>query len=128
MTVRVITAPATFGRIRPRTQRCTRSCTEVGLGRSHHRGVTSGTVLSVAPDSLRGVTLAVSTDQPKRTGAAGDLIVGRDGELRWTQDLWGTPCKARAMLNAATATTPQVLSGNMSCDGVESAFTLKKTA
>ncbi|HEU4747147.1 MAG TPA: hypothetical protein VFS56_01505 [Gemmatimonadaceae bacterium] len=92
------------------------------------RGVSREMVLSVAHDSLHRVTLTVSTDQPKRSGTASDLVVGRDGQLRWTQDLSGTRCKASAILNAATATSPEALSGRMSCDGVESTFTLKKTA
>lgn len=91
-------------------------------------GISKGMVLSVVQDSMHGVILTVSTDQPKRSGAASDLVVGRDGQLRWTQDLSGTRCKASAMLNAETATSPEALRGKMSCDGVESTFTLKKTA
>lgn len=91
------------------------------------RGVSKGMVLSVAQDSLHRVKLTLSTDEPKRSGAATDLVVSRDGQLRWTQDLSGTRCKASARLNAATATSPDALTGKMSCDGVESTFTLKKT-
>ena len=91
------------------------------------RGLSTGMVLSVARDSLHETTLTVSTDQPNRIGATSDLVVGRDGQLRWTQVVSGTRCKATAMLNAATATTPEALSGKLSCDGVESTFTLKKT-
>ena len=92
-------------------------------------GVSNGMVLSVAKDGLHGVTLTVSTDQPKRSGAATDLVVGRGGQLQWTQDLSGTRCKASAVLNPATATSREALSGKMSCDGSQSTFVLqKKTA
>lgn len=92
------------------------------------RGVSTGMLLSVARDSLRGVTFTVTTDQSKRGGPASDLVVGRDGQLRWTQDLSGTRCKASAILNAATRSSPEALTGKMLCDGAESTFTLKKTA
>lgn len=90
------------------------------------RGVSQGMVLSVAQDSLHRVTLTVSTDQPKRSGTATDLVMGREGQLHWTQDLSGTRCRASAVLNGATAASSEALSGKMSCDGVESTFTLKK--
>ena len=90
------------------------------------RGVSKDMLLSVVQDNLHGVTLTVSTDQPKRSGAATDLVMGRDGQLRWTQDLSGTRCKASAVLSAATATSREALSGKMWCDGVESTFILKK--
>ena len=93
-----------------------------------HGGVISDMVLSVARDSLYGVTLTVNTDQPKRSGAATDLVVGPDGQLHWTQDLSGTRCRASAVLSGTTAPSPGTLSGKMSCDGVESTFTLKKMA
>lgn len=92
------------------------------------RGGSKEMVLAVATDGLHGVTLMVTTDQPKRSGTATDLHLGHDGQLRWTQDLSGTRCKASAMLHAATTTSPPVLSGKMSCDGVENTFILKKTA
>ena len=93
------------------------------------RGVSKGMLLSVAQDSLKQVKLTVSTDEPKRSGAATDLVIGSDGQLRWTQELSGARCKANAILSAATAASPEALSGKMSCDGSESTFVLhKKTA
>ena len=91
------------------------------------RGASSGMELSVARDSVRGVTLTVNTDWAKR-GFASGLALGDDKQLRWTQDLSGTKCKAHAALSAATKTTREALNGKLSCDGVESSFTLHRKA
>ena len=83
--------------------------------------------LSVARDSVRGVTLTVNADQAKR-GSVSDLALGDDKQLRWTQDLSGTKCKAYAALTIATKTSREALTGKLSCDGVESSFTLHRKA
>ena len=55
---------------------------------SSAQGVSSGLHLSVAHDSLRNVTLRMSTDQPLRAGAASNVMI--DGaKLHWTQNLSG---------------------------------------
>ena len=90
-------------------------------------GASSRMELSVVRDSARGLALTINTDQDKR-GSATDLALGDDKQLRWTQDLSGTKCKAHAALSVAAKTSPQALSGKLSCDGVESSFTLHRKA
>ena len=90
-------------------------------------GLSSRMELSVARDTVRGVTLTVNTDQAKR-GPASDLALGDDKQLRWTQDVSGTKCRAHAALSVATKTSRESLIGKLSCDGVESSFTLHRKA
>jgi hypothetical protein len=88
-------------------------------------GVSSAMSLSVSRDSVRGIALTLSTVEPKRAGAARDMVMVGD-TLRWTQDLAGVPCKASALLTSAKAAAPRALNGKLACDNVESTFTLKK--
>jgi hypothetical protein len=90
-------------------------------------GTTSAMELSVARDSVLGVVLKVNTNKGKQA-SAGDIILDEDKQLRWTQELSGAKCKASAALTVATKTSPEILSGRMSCDGVESRFTLQRTS
>ena len=90
-------------------------------------GITSMMELSVARDSVLGVVMKVNADKGKRASAS-DLILGEDKQLRWTQEVSGTKCKASAALSVATKTSREALIGRMSCDGVESSFTLQRTS
>lgn len=93
---------------------------------SSPQGVSSGLHLSVAHDSLRKVTLRMSTDRSIRAGAASNLATNGD-KLHWTQDLSGTSCKATAVLTAATPLVPEMMKGRMACeDGEEITFILQK--
>ncbi len=92
---------------------------------SSARGFSSGLDMMVTHDSVRNVTLRMSTDQPIRAGAASNVVM--DGAtIHWTQDLSGTSCKATAVLTAATPHDPDLLQGNLSCEDGEVTFTLRK--
>jgi len=95
-----------------------------GMFSSPH-GVSSGLDLSVAHDSLRQVTLKLSTDQPSLAGAASNFVIHGD-TLQWTQELSGTSCKATAVLSAATPLVAERMKGKMACEDREITFTLHK--
>lgn len=89
------------------------------------QGVSSGMDLSVAHDSVRTLTLKMTTDRPLRAGAASNFVMNGDN-LYWTQDLSGTSCKVTAVLSAATTLVPEMMTGSMACEDGEVTFTLRK--
>jgi hypothetical protein len=92
---------------------------------SSPQGLSSGLEMSIAHDSLRNVTLRMSTDQPNRAGAASNVVID-GGRLHWTQDLSGASCKATAVLNAPTPLVPNTMEGKMTCEDREMTFTLRR--
>jgi hypothetical protein len=94
-------------------------------GTLNHQGASSRLDLSVAPDSVRKLTLRLNADQPIRAGAASNFRVSGD-TLQWTQELSGAPCEATARLSAATAIAPEKLEGTMACGLGQVRFTLHK--
>ena len=94
---------------------------------SSAQGVSSRLDLSVTPNSMPGVTLRMSPDQPLRAGAASNLMM-EGAKLHWTQDVSGAACQASAVVTAATPQTPDVMEGKLACEHGEISFTLRKTA
>ena len=94
---------------------------------SSPHGVSAGLHMSVLHDSLRNMILRMSTDQPIRAGAATDFTLKGD-TVQWTQDLSGRPCKASAVVSAATPLVPELMKGKMACGDREIVFTLHKNA
>ena len=82
--------------------------------------------LAVASDRRGNVRLKMKADQPIRVGASSGVVV--DGNaLHWTQVVSGTPCKASAVLSAATPLAPDTMKGSMACQNGEITFALQKT-
>jgi hypothetical protein len=90
-----------------------------------HQGDSSAMDISVAHDSLRKVTLRVSTDRPTQTGTVSDFVMNGD-KLSWTQELSGASCKATAVLSSATPLATEMMKGRMACEHGEITFTLHK--
>jgi hypothetical protein len=82
--------------------------------------------LIVANDKRGNLTLRMTTEQPVRVGSAKHVnLEGRT--LTWTQDYSGAPCKATAVVSAATDLVPETLKGTMACHQGEITFALQKT-
>jgi hypothetical protein len=92
---------------------------------TQHQGDSSLVHMSVAHDSLRNVTLRISTNKPTQVGTARDFVMTGD-KLSWTQDLSGASCKATAVVTSATPLGSEVMKGTMACEHGEIAFTLHK--
>ena len=90
------------------------------------QGITSDLTLSVAHDSLQGMTL--TTDTGERIPAAKINHFALDGtRLQWTQDLSGAPCRATAVLSPATQLDRETVRGKMVCADGDRTFVLRKT-
>lgn len=88
-------------------------------------GVATKLDLAVAIDTRGNVTLKMKADQSIRVGQASSVAV--DGNtLQWTQTLSGTPCKATAVLSAATPLVPETMKGTMACEHGEITFAVQK--
>jgi hypothetical protein len=82
--------------------------------------------LAVRHDKNGNMSLTMSTDRTVQLGAASEIAL--DGRtIQWTQAVSGAPCRATAVVNAATASSPETLKGTMACERGEITFTLKKT-
>ena len=90
------------------------------------QGVTRDLTLSVAHDSLEGMTL--TTDTGERIPAPKVSNVAIEGtRLQWTQDLSGASCKATAVITAATQLERETVKGKMTCADGDRTFILRKT-
>ena len=82
--------------------------------------------LAVSADKEGKVTFKMNASPVIGIGAARDLAM-EGNTIQWTQDVSGTPCKARAVLTPATATLTETMKGAMTCQQGEIAFELQKT-
>jgi hypothetical protein len=82
--------------------------------------------LAVSQDKLGNVIFKMTADRALRFGAA-ESIAAEGNSVQWTQDVSGTPCKAKAVLSLATTAVPQTMKGSLSCAGGDIPFTLQKT-
>ena len=82
--------------------------------------------LAVAKDKRGNVTLKMKADQPIRVGTSSSVAL-EGNTLHWTQVVSGTPCKATAVVSAATPLVPETLKGSMACENGEITFALQKT-
>ena len=80
--------------------------------------------LTFADDSM---PLVFHADQSAQFGRSADFRV-KGQELQWTQEVAGAPCKASAVVTAATPQSPESFKGKMECaDGARS-FVLHRKA
>ncbi len=90
------------------------------------QGVTSNLTLSVAHDSLQGMTL--TTDTGERIPTARITNLGIEGtRLQWIQDVSGVSCKATAVVSPATQLERETVKGQMTCADGGWTFILRKT-
>ena len=90
------------------------------------QGVTSDLTLSVAHDSLQGMTLTTDTGERIPDQKIGNVAI-EGTRLQWSQDLSGASCKATAVISPATQLERETVTGKMTCaDGVRT-FILRKT-
>lgn len=82
--------------------------------------------LAVASDKRGNVTLKMKADQPIRVGASSSVAF-EGNTLHWTQVVSGAPCKATAVVSAATPLVPETMKGSMACENGEITFALQKT-
>lgn len=92
-----------------------------------HAGAEKPFAMAVTRDSVRQVAVSFTAEQAPRFGAAEDFALSGD-KLTWTQDLAGAPCKAIAVVSAATSKAPAELKGTMTCDRDELTFSVRKKA
>ena len=82
--------------------------------------------LVVARDKRGNVTLKMKADRSSRVGASSGVAV-EGNTLQWTQVVSGAPCKASAVLSAATPHGPETMNGSMACESGDISFALQKT-
>ena len=83
--------------------------------------------LAVAKDKLGNVSLLMSGDNSLKLGPARTVAI-EGSVIRWTQDVAGAACQAKATFNAASKAVPDTMKGSVSCaNGEEIPFTLHKT-
>jgi hypothetical protein len=81
--------------------------------------------LAILHDSLMKTMQFKLSAEHLTIGAATDFALKGD-TLQWTQDLSGAPCKASAVVSAATPTAPDTMQGTIACEQGEVSFTLRK--
>ncbi len=89
-------------------------------------GVSRKLDLAVASDKRGNVKLKMKADQPIQLGASSS-VVSEGNTLQWTQVVSGAPCKATAVVSAATPVAPETMKGSMACQNGAIAFALQKT-
>ncbi len=83
--------------------------------------------LSVAFDSAQSLAISLAADQPFRIGPASHFVV-QAGNLSWTQEVSGRPCRATALVHGPAGPAPGTMDGRMTCPNGDMTFTLHKTA
>ena len=81
--------------------------------------------LAILHDSIMKTMQFTLSAEHLEIGAATGFALKGD-TLQWTQDLAGAPCKASAVVSAATPTAPDTMQGTMSCERGDVSFTLRK--
>jgi len=89
-------------------------------------GVSRKLDLAVASDKRGNVKLKMKADQPIQLGASSS-VVSEGNTLQWTQIVSGAPCKATAVVSAATPVAPETKKGSRACQNGELTFARQKT-
>lgn len=89
-------------------------------------GVARKLDLTVAGDKRGNVKLKMKAEQPIRIGESSSVAL-EGNTLHWTQLVSGAPCRATAVVSAATPPFPETMRGRMACENREITFALQKT-